>query len=39
LRGLKIKELEARERRAYQEQPQDIEEVEHWAGMAVWPER
>ncbi|MGA8185516.1 MAG: ribbon-helix-helix protein, CopG family [Terriglobia bacterium] len=39
LRGLKIKELEARERRAYQEQPQDIEEVEHWAGVAVWPER
>ena len=39
LRHLKIKELEARERRAYQEQPQDLEEVERWAGVAVWPER
>ena len=39
LRRLKVEELEARERRAYQEQPQDIEEVERWAGVAVWPER
>jgi metal-responsive CopG/Arc/MetJ family transcriptional regulator len=39
LRRLRIKELEARERRAYQEQPQDIEEVERWARVAVWPER
>jgi metal-responsive CopG/Arc/MetJ family transcriptional regulator len=39
LRRLNIKELEARERRAYQEQPQDLEEVERWARVAVWPER
>jgi metal-responsive CopG/Arc/MetJ family transcriptional regulator len=39
LRRLNIKELEERERRAYQKQPQDIEEVESWARVAVWPER
>jgi metal-responsive CopG/Arc/MetJ family transcriptional regulator len=39
LRRLTIKELEARERRAYQEQPQDVEEVERWTRVAVWPER
>ena len=39
LRRLNVKELEARERRAYQEQPQDIKEVERWARVAVWPER
>jgi metal-responsive CopG/Arc/MetJ family transcriptional regulator len=39
LRCLNVKELEARERRAYQEQPQDVEEVERWARVAVWPER
>jgi metal-responsive CopG/Arc/MetJ family transcriptional regulator len=39
LRRLNVKELEARERRAYQEQPQDVEEVEGWARVAVWPER
>jgi metal-responsive CopG/Arc/MetJ family transcriptional regulator len=38
LRRLNVKELEARERRAYQEQPQDVEEVERWAQVAVWPE-
>lgn len=39
LRRLKVKELEERERRAYQKQPQDVEEVERWARVAVWPER
>ncbi|HET9180010.1 MAG TPA: CopG family transcriptional regulator [Terriglobia bacterium] len=39
LRRLNVKELEARERRAYQKQPQDVEEVECWARVAVWPER
>lgn len=39
LRRLTVKELEARERRAYQERPQDVEEVERWAQVAVWPER
>lgn len=39
LRRLTVKDLEARERRAYQEQPQDVEEVERWAQVAVWPER
>lgn len=39
LRRLKVKEMEARECRAYQEQPQDVEEVERWARVAVWPER
>jgi len=39
LRRLNFKELEASERRAYQEQPQDAEEVETWARVAVWPER
>jgi metal-responsive CopG/Arc/MetJ family transcriptional regulator len=39
LRRLNVKELEARERRAYQEQPQDVEEVVRWARVAVWPER
>ena len=38
LQHLKVKELEARERRAYQEQPQDVEEVESWAQVAAWPE-
>lgn len=38
LRRLNVKELEARERRAYQKQPQDVEEVERWAQVAVWPE-
>lgn len=38
LRRLNVKELEARERRAYQEQPQDVEEVERWAQVAVWPD-
>jgi metal-responsive CopG/Arc/MetJ family transcriptional regulator len=39
LRRLNVKQLEARERRAYQEQPQDVEEVERWARVAVWPEQ
>jgi metal-responsive CopG/Arc/MetJ family transcriptional regulator len=39
LKRLNVKELEARERRAYQEQPQDVKEVERWARVAVWPER
>jgi metal-responsive CopG/Arc/MetJ family transcriptional regulator len=39
LRRLNVKELEARERRAYQEQPQDVEEVARWGRVAVWPER
>jgi metal-responsive CopG/Arc/MetJ family transcriptional regulator len=39
LRRLDIKELEEQERRAYQRQPQDAEEVERWARVAVWPER
>lgn len=39
LRRLNVKQLEARERRAYQEQPQDVGEVERWARMAAWPER
>lgn len=39
LRRLNIKELEASERRAYQEQPEDVEQVERWERVAVWPER
>jgi metal-responsive CopG/Arc/MetJ family transcriptional regulator len=39
LRRLNIKELETRERPAYQEQPQVVEEVARWARVAVWPER
>lgn len=39
LRRLKIKDMEARELRAYQAQPQNVEEVERWAQVAVWPER
>jgi metal-responsive CopG/Arc/MetJ family transcriptional regulator len=38
LQRLKVNEMEARERRAYQEHPQDAEEVESWARVAVWPE-
>lgn len=38
LRRLNFKELEACERRAFQEQPQEIEEVECWARVAAWPE-
>lgn len=39
LRRHKIKELEAGERRAYQKQPEDVEEVEHWERVAAWPVR
>ena len=39
LRRVNIKQLEARERRAYQEHPEDVEEVERWERAAVWPER
>jgi len=39
LKRLETQELEARERRAYQRHPQDIEEVERWARVAAWPER
>ena len=39
LKRERIRELEARERRAYQEHPQDVKEVERWAQVAAWPER
>jgi metal-responsive CopG/Arc/MetJ family transcriptional regulator len=39
LKRERTRELEARECRAYQRCPQDVEEVERWARVAVWPER
>jgi metal-responsive CopG/Arc/MetJ family transcriptional regulator len=39
LKRERVRELEARERRAYQEHPQDVKEVEGWAQVAAWPER
>jgi metal-responsive CopG/Arc/MetJ family transcriptional regulator len=39
LRRLQVRELEERERRAYQQHPQDVEEIERWARVAVWPDR
>ena len=38
LRRLRIADLEERERRAYQEQPQHVEEYVPWEEIAAWPE-
>lgn len=39
LRRLNVKVLEARERRVYQAQPQEVDEVVPWARVAAWTER
>jgi hypothetical protein len=38
VRCIEIREMERREREAYRRHPQDLAEVEAWAGVAVWPE-
>jgi metal-responsive CopG/Arc/MetJ family transcriptional regulator len=38
LKRLRIAELEERERRGYEQFPEDAAEVERWARVAVWPE-
>jgi metal-responsive CopG/Arc/MetJ family transcriptional regulator len=38
LRRLHVLELEERDRRGYQAQPQRVEEYRAWEGAAAWPE-
>ncbi len=38
LKRLQMKELEERDRRGYQTQPQRIEEYRPWEEAAAWPE-
>ena len=37
LRRLHVSELEARDRRGYQSQPQPAQESRRWEEIAVWP--
>jgi len=39
LKRLHTKELEARDRRGYQEHPDDSAEIADWEQVAVWPAR
>ena len=38
LKGLRVMEMEERDRRGYQAQPQRIEEYRPWEESAAWPE-
>jgi metal-responsive CopG/Arc/MetJ family transcriptional regulator len=38
LKRLRIRELEERERRGYEAQPQRLEEYREWEEEAVWPD-
>jgi hypothetical protein len=38
LKRLHLLELEKRDRRGYEAQPQRIEELRVWEGAAAWPE-
>lgn len=39
LKRLERQELEARDRRGYQQRPDDPDEAARWERIAVWPER
>ena len=39
LKRLKTRDLEARDRRAYQEHPEDATEMAAWEQVVAWPER
>ncbi|HKS97437.1 MAG TPA: ribbon-helix-helix domain-containing protein [Terriglobia bacterium] len=39
LKQIKRQELEARDRRGYQQHPDNLAEVEGWERMAAWPDR
>jgi metal-responsive CopG/Arc/MetJ family transcriptional regulator len=38
LKRLRLEDLEERDRRGYQAQPQRVEEYRGWEGAAAWPE-
>jgi metal-responsive CopG/Arc/MetJ family transcriptional regulator len=39
LKRIRVKELEERDRRGYQERPDSCKELEFWERAAAWPDR